>query len=107
PEHAEVVSVLYRQAGIDSRHILFEEAVVRDVLDGTRHTDSPYLPAGADNPGPPTAVRMKTYEEHALPLAVQAAEAALADGGMDPATVTHLITVSCTGFAAPGVDVGL
>ncbi|HEY1376945.1 MAG TPA: type III polyketide synthase [Gemmataceae bacterium] len=107
PEHAELVAALYRQAGIDSRHILFDEPVVRDVLDGTRHTGSPYLPAGADNPGPPTSVRMKTYEDHALPLARQAAAAALADAGLDPATVTHLVTVSCTGFAAPGVDVGL
>jgi predicted naringenin-chalcone synthase len=107
PEHAELVAALYRQAGVNSRQILFDEPVVRDVLDGTRHTDSPYLPAGADNPGPTTAVRMKTYEEHALPLALQAAEAALADGHVEPSTITHLITVSCTGFAAPGVDVGL
>ena len=107
PEHAELVAALYRQAGIDSRHILFDEAVVRDVLDGTRHTNSPYLPAGADNPGPPTGVRMKTYEEYALPLALRAAEAAFADARMDAKAITHIVTVSCTGFAAPGVDVGL
>ncbi len=107
PEHAELVAALYRQAGIDSRHILFDQAVVRDVLDGTRHTGSPYLPAGADNPGPPTSVRMETYVEHALPLALRAAQAALADARLDPAALTHLVTVSCTGFAAPGVDVGL
>jgi predicted naringenin-chalcone synthase len=107
PEHAELVAALYRQAGIDSRHILFDEAVVRDVLDGTKHTNSPFLPAGADNPGPPTSVRMKTYEEHALPLAIRAAEAAIAEAGIDPESITHVVTVSCTGFAAPGVDVGL
>lgn len=107
PEHADLIAVLYRQAGIDSRHILFDDAVVRDVLDGTRHTGSPFLPAGADNPGPSTAVRMKAYEEHALPLALRAAEAALADGNVDPASITHVVTVSCTGFKAPGVDVGL
>jgi predicted naringenin-chalcone synthase len=106
-EHAELVAALYRQAGIDSRHILFDQSVVRDVLDGTRHTGSPYLPAGADNPGPATSVRMKTYEEHALPLALRAAEAALTDARMDAASITHVVTVSCTGFQAPGVDVGL
>src|SRR5439155_9665423 len=47
------------------------------------------------------------YQEHAVPLALRAAEAALTDARLDPAGVTHIITVSCTGFAAPGVDVGL
>src|SRR3954453_26341 len=75
PEHAEMVAVLYRQTGIASRHILFGEDVVRDVLDGTRHTGSPYLPDGPDYPGPTTQRRMRTYEEHALPLALRAAEA--------------------------------
>jgi predicted naringenin-chalcone synthase len=107
PEHADLVAALYRQAGIESRHVLFNEAEVRDVLDGTRHTGSPYLPVGSDNPGPPTAVRMKTYEEHALPLALQAAELALNESQLDPAKITHVVTISCTGFAAPGVDIGL
>jgi predicted naringenin-chalcone synthase len=107
PEHAELVAALYRQAGIESRHILFDRAVVRDVLEGTRHTDSPFLPAGADNPGPSTDVRMKAYEENALPLAERAARDALADANLGPAVITHLVTVSCTGFAAPGVDIGL
>jgi alpha-pyrone synthase len=107
PEHAELVKVLYRQTGITSRHSLFGPDVVRDVLDGTRHTGSPYLPNGPDYPGPTTRERMRTYEEHALPLAQRAAESALADAGLDPKRVTHIVTVSCTGFAAPGVDVRL
>jgi predicted naringenin-chalcone synthase len=107
PEHAELVAALYRQAGIESRHVLFDRPVVEDVLNRTRYTGSPYLPAGADNPGPSTAVRMATYEEHALPLAQQAAAGALSDAGLEPSAITHLITISCTGFAAPGVDVGL
>jgi predicted naringenin-chalcone synthase len=107
PGHAELVSVLYRHAGINSRHVLFDEAEVRDVLDGTRHTGSPFLPDGVDHPGPTTSVRMQTYEEHALPLALRAAEAALSDAALDAAKITHIVTVSCTGFAAPGVDVGL
>ncbi len=107
PEHAQLVAALYRQCGIASRHILFGADVVRDVLDGTRHTGSPYLPNGADHPGPTTRQRMKTYEEHALPLALRAAGAALAEAELAPGRVTHLVTVSCTGFAAPGVDIGL
>ena len=75
PEHAQLVAALYRQCGIASRHILFDEDVVRDVLEETRHTGSPYLPNGPEYPGPTTRQRMQTYEEHALPLALRAAEA--------------------------------
>jgi predicted naringenin-chalcone synthase len=84
--------------------------VVRDVIEGTRHTNSPYLPTGEQGnpgPGPTTAVRMQTYCEHALPLALRAARNALIDAGTRPDEITHLVTVSCTGFAAPGVDIGL
>jgi predicted naringenin-chalcone synthase len=107
PEQAELVSVLYRQAGIDTRHSLFDRPVVDDVINGTRHTGSPYLPGASCEHGPSTAVRMATYEEHALPLALQAAETAFADAVVEPSKVTHLVTISCTGFAAPGVDIGL
>jgi predicted naringenin-chalcone synthase len=48
---------------------------------------------------------MEEYVREALPLALKAARGALA--GIDPATITHLVTVSCTGFQAPGVDIGL
>ena len=37
----------------------------------------------------------------------RAARAALDSAGIDPTAVTHIVTVSCTGFAAPNFDVGL
>ncbi|MEO0530512.1 MAG: type III polyketide synthase [Planctomycetota bacterium] len=55
--------------------------------------------------GPTLGERMAMYEEHAGPLATESAAAALADAGIDPSAVTHLVTVSCTGFEAPGVDI--
>ena len=57
--------------------------------------------------GPTTAERMRLYAEHAPPLACAAATAALGEAAISPADVTHLITVSCTGFSAPGVDIAL
>ena len=57
--------------------------------------------------GPTTAVRMARYAAEAPPLAHRAAAAALADADTDAATITHLITVSCTGFFAPGLDAAL
>jgi len=50
---------------------------------------------------------MDRYHKEALPLAAEACRKALAEAGVAPAEVTHLVTVSCTGFRAPGVDVGL
>jgi predicted naringenin-chalcone synthase len=50
---------------------------------------------------------MVAFEEHAPPLAAQAARAALGDAGIPPGDITHLVTVSCTGFFSPGVDAAL
>lgn len=64
-----------------------------------------------DEPGrtayPGTRSRMAEYERHALPLATRACEQALDDSAADPSDITQLITVSCTGFRAPGLDLGL
>jgi predicted naringenin-chalcone synthase len=38
---------------------------------------------------------------------VRASAAALAESGFDAASLTHLVTVSCTGFVAPGLDFAL
>ena len=49
---------------------------------------------------PGTARRMVAYERHATGLAIQALQA------LGPAyrDATHLVTASCTGFSAPGLD---
>ena len=54
---------------------------------------------------PGTAERMLRYDREALPLASQAVAAL--DLGAGQAEITHLIVVSCTGFAAPGLDLQL
>jgi len=61
----------------------------------------------ADDLGPTTAQRMQRYADTATTLARQAAEAAMKQANITPEQVAHLLTVSCTGFAAPGVDVAL
>ena len=55
---------------------------------------------------PGTGARMQRYEAAAAPLAVEAVTRL----GLDRtalAGLTHLVTSSCTGFAAPGVDLAL
>ncbi|HZT81266.1 MAG TPA: type III polyketide synthase, partial [Gemmataceae bacterium] len=107
-EQATWLPSIYAGTGIRNRHSVFHQAVVRDVLDGTRHSGSDFVPAGPDDDhGPTCGVRMRHYAEHAPPLAVRAAGAALAESGRPPGAITHVVTVSCTGFRAPGVDVAL
>ncbi|UYZ62650.1 type III polyketide synthase [Hymenobacter weizhouensis] len=59
-------------------------------------------------PFPSVGARMAEYRRHALPLSVQAAHACLAQlPEVEVSSITHLITVSCTGMYAPGLDIEL
>ncbi|MBS0641779.1 MAG: type III polyketide synthase, partial [Proteobacteria bacterium] len=81
-------------ADIEHRYAIFEPGPKpRDrVLDATG-----FYRRGAF---PTTAERMQLYDPHALELAMQAVRAL----DPDPATITHLVVASCTGFTAPGLD---
>lgn len=61
-----------------------------------------------DHPkGPTTGERMRVYESHATALSSEACRSALRASEIRPERITQLITVSCTGFTAPGQDAGL
>lgn len=107
-EQAEVLPGLYRQSGIETRHLAIGAEVMDDILAGTKHSQSPFLPTGReDDWGPTTAARMQFYRREALPLAAAATQAALAAAAIPAEAITHLVTVSCTGFSAPGLDYGI
>ena len=55
--------------------------------------------------GPTTAQRMIVYAREAPVLAEGAAASAIENAAIPAKSITHLITVSCTGFFAPGLDV--
>jgi predicted naringenin-chalcone synthase len=50
---------------------------------------------------------MVAYEASAAPLALAAAREALEKANVAPAEITHLVTVSCSGFSSPGFDLAL
>lgn len=107
-EHATWLPAMYDGTHIEKRHMVLPRELVDDVLQGTKNSRSIYLPSGApDDRGPTTMQRMKTYVAEAGPLAIKAARQALAQSGLRARDFTHLITVSCTGFHAPGVDTEL
>ncbi len=107
-EQATWLPAIYTHTGIRGRNILFPPQVVHDVLHGTSLSGSVFLPKGTpEDRGPTTGQRMAHYAAAAGPLAVQAAQAALEQARLPRSRVTHLVTVSCTGFHAPGMDVEL
>ncbi|NNF14876.1 MAG: type III polyketide synthase [Gemmatimonadetes bacterium] len=98
---ARTLRALYRRSGVDTRH-----SVLLENSQGELPTRQRFYPAARSegDRGPTTVQRMAAYEAHAPALAVSAARRALEAGQVDVGEVTHLVTVSCTGFVAPGVD---
>ncbi len=102
-EHAELLPVLYRRTGIRKRgSVLLGPAPGNGV-------DQSFFPpaAGAVDRGPTTRERMQRYAQEAPVLALEAAQRKLGASDTAPRQITHLLTVSCTGFVAPGVDIAL
>ncbi|MEM6299555.1 MAG: type III polyketide synthase, partial [Bacteroidota bacterium] len=112
-EQAEALRFLEHQLSLSER----DKRVLRFLYQGTK-IESRYsvLPDFSDtslkvpffNPDAPptTAQRMQMYERHALPLASTAIQK-LELSKKRLKTITHLITVSCTGMYAPGLDIEL
>ena len=102
-EHARLLPILYQRTQIQQRgSVLLESA------DGAGVQQSFFSPAvGHVDHGPTTGRRMQRYAQEAGPLALTAARRALDESQLPAAQVTDLITISCTGFVAPGIDVQL
>jgi predicted naringenin-chalcone synthase len=103
-DQTRVLRELYRRTGVQRRH-----SVVLETSDESAAVrQSTYTPRSDERPlGPSTSERMRCYEQHAGVLATMAARRAFADAQFDPAEITHLVTVSCSGFHAPGFDIEL
>ena len=54
-------------------------------------------------PFPSLEHRMTWFTKYAAPLSVDAVRSCIS-GKIRPDEITHLITVSCTGMSAPGLD---
>lgn len=99
-----LVSAAFKSSGIDRRHSAVTEM---DLAADAETPDEPQFFEAATQQilNPTTGARNEIYVQHASRLYVDAAAAALASAeGIDKADVTHVITVSCTGFFSPGPD---
>ncbi len=93
---------LYRRSGVKSRH-----SVILKAAEGGLSTRQSFYaePASGHEHGPATSARMACYAAHAGQLGTTAAQQALQAANCEPGEITHLVTVSCTGFQSPGLDV--
>lgn len=88
-------------AQIDSRYTVLAELAQANVSAGAGGT---FIDAAGALTQPLTGARNDLYVRLAPPLFAEAARVALADAEVEASAVTHVITVSCTGFFAPGPD---
>lgn len=90
---------LYRQGGIDTRY-----SVIPDYSLPASSWQF-YSPSENLEPFPKLEQRMQWYQRHAAQLSLNAIADCVENFPGNP--VSHLITVSCTGMSAPGLDLEL
>jgi predicted naringenin-chalcone synthase len=90
---------LYRQSGIACRY--------SSIPDYSLPANQWQFFQASENlePFPGLEQRMQMFHQHAAPLSLQAIEQCLENFSVQ--RITHLITVSCTGMSAPGLDLEL
>lgn len=100
PEDTRKIIHLYERGGIDTRYSVIPDYSLpinsRQFYPATKNLE----------PFPMLEKRMEWYHRHATPLAIQAIRNCVGSH-FETAAVTHLITVSCTGMSAPGLDISI
>ncbi|MFY0600798.1 MAG: type III polyketide synthase [Cyclobacteriaceae bacterium] len=99
--HKRALTVLYRASGIKYRHSVIED-YARSIDEFSFYPKNKEL-----KPFPDLESRMKLYESEAIILAEEASKNCLNQSDFESQDITHLITVSCTGMYAPGLDIDL
>lgn len=88
---------LYRKSGIDHKY-----SVVPDFSSATEKRE--FFPQSKNlEPFPGLEERMQLFNKHAVPLSIASINNCI-DGLIKISEITHLITVTCTGLSAPGLD---
>jgi predicted naringenin-chalcone synthase len=96
PTIGRMIDGVSNNSGIDCRYFV--------IPDGEENGTSKFF---TDKDGflkPDTKTRMKAYESWSKLLTGEAVEKLLNSNNIDPSNITRLITISCTGFYAPGFD---
>ncbi len=103
-EQRSWIKRLFLRSGIETRCSVLATGNGDQIQQSRRF----YPPAKTpEDRGPTTAQRMARYAAEAPILAEKSARNALEAAQIEPERITHLITVSCTGFFSPGLDAEL
>lgn len=89
------LNFLYHRSGIEKRYSVID--------DFSRPSDEWSFIPREQNTFPSVDERMKIFQQEAPALSIQAITDCIS-GYITPDEITHLITVSCTGMSAPGLD---
>lgn len=99
-----LVPALFRRSGVKKRY----SVVLTASTNGESAQQDFYQPMDNEHDrGPTTARRMQKYGDAAAELAIRATAEALSETEIPASEITHLVTVSCSGFSAPGFDIAL
>ncbi|MEO6548525.1 MAG: type III polyketide synthase [Ferruginibacter sp.] len=96
-EESRKMKFLYRHSGISTRYSVIPDYSLDD-SERKLYESTPDL-----EPFPNLEKRMKCYSENAAPLSVKTISDCISKF-IENNGITHLITVSCTGMSAPGLD---
>ncbi len=93
-KNRKLLPILYRRSGIETRYSVFPDfSLARGQWDFF----------GNNCTVPSLEQRMSLYNQKAVDLSANAINNCLQD--VDIQSITHLITVTCTGISAPGLDI--
>ena len=90
-----IIHHLYSKSGIKTRY---------SVVDDFKERESPQLFFNGQGASPGTKSRNDLYIEQSRKLYIDVAKKLLRGSQFSADDITHLVTVSCTGFYAPGPD---
>lgn len=96
PAVARMIEMAANQSGIDHRYFV--------IPDGDENASDKFFTKDGNHYSPDTKTRMNEYEKWAVSLAVNAVNKLGETNKINFSTINRLITISCTGFFAPGLD---
>jgi predicted naringenin-chalcone synthase len=96
PAVTRLIDAASQHSGIDTRYVV--------VPDAENTPSGKFYSTEEGARVPDTKTRMMEYERWSKILVKEAVADVLHSTGCDPSTIRRIITVSCTGFYAPGID---
>ena len=103
-KHERLLTTLYQRTRVHRRASVFANGIDNGAV--SFQSFFPSIKKNTDK-GPGTEDRMHRYAAEAPWLAIEASKNAITDAGIRADDIAQIVTVSCTGFSAPGFDISL